>query len=614
MQRTFNNGDIRKQVMEFLAKLDIQPHDETDIMLDGELHRFRLRDDKPSEKSGAIIIHTDGWPAGYVQDWRRGLQEYWKYDTSGLDNEQRKYFNSEEYKKKCEEQERKAREKRETKQLRASDAARQLWERLDPAPTEHPYLVRKNVCSIAFIGDTEALRYNPNTKCLAVPLRDADGRFISIQWIPEEGHKMFYTDAGLGNSFWCIWFHNVDKAYKGIILLGEGFATMAKVFELTGKPCVAAMSCYRLEAVAKILREKFPDAKIIITADNDHQTEQKHGNNPGLLYAKAVRKTTLFKKPLADGLIFPDFNADENGSDWDDFAILHGDDFTAAKLKNEIAFSIIPENIRDMMLRQRLQLINAQELRCKVFQPIKWAIPGMIPSGLSILGGGPKIGKSIMALQLGIGVAIGGYVFGKIQVQQGDVLYLALEDNERRLQERIENSNAIDENNDISRLTLAYTVPRQHEGGLEFIEWWLREHPEARLVIIDTLQKFRKQLSNKANVYAEDYDVLSEIKHIADKYDVAILILHHLKKIRPKDELTMDWIDFFSGSVGISGSADALFILKRARNPSSESSTVQAVMSRRRNFLSSSTASGGIWTIMQRLSCFLRGKNRYSTI
>ena len=142
---------------------------------------------------------------------------------------------------------------------------------------------------------------------------------------------------------------------------------------------------------------------------------------------------------------------------------------------------------------------------------------------------------------------------------------LALEYNERRLQERIEGSNNIDEHDNLSRLTLVYSVPRQHEGGIEFLDWWLSEHPEARLVIIDTLQKFRKQLSSKANVYAEDYDVISEIKRVADKYDVAFLIIHHLKKVKPKDEMTMDWIDTFSGSAGISGSADALFMLKRAR-------------------------------------------------
>lgn len=566
IRKTFDYSDIRRQVLEFLAKLDIQPYDESDIVLDGELHRYRIHDDKQGQKSGAILIHTDGWPAGYVQDWRKGIKENWKYDISGLDNEQQKYFNSEEYRKKCEEQERKAREKRKYNQLKASEAARQLWERLQPTPTEHPYLIRKDVCSIAWIGDTEALRYNPKTKCLAVPLRDISGRLMSIQWIPEEGHKMFYEGASLDGTFWSIWLSRLEQNPKGVILLGEGFATMVKVFELTGKPCVAAMSCYRLEEIAKILRERFPEAKIIITADNDHETERKHGKNPGLFYAQIVYKSSRFGEKIVNGISYPNFKPDDHGSDWDDFAILYGNKTAEALLKKDIADALIPDNIRDMIKTGRVGMVNAQELRSKEFAPVKWAVPGFIPSGLSILGGGPKIGKSMMALQLGIGISVGGYVFGKIQVQQGDVLYLALEDNERRLQGRIESSNEITDSDDLSRLTIAYKVPRQHQGGLEFIDWWCSDHPDARLVIIDTLQKFRKQLSNKANVYAEDYDILSEIKYLADKHDVAILILHHLKKVRPKDELAMDWIDFFSGSAGISGSADALFVLKRARS------------------------------------------------
>ena len=222
-----------------------------------------------------------------------------------------------------------------------------------------------------------------------------------------------------------------------------------------------------------------------------------------------------------------------------------------------------------MLQQDKLQSINAQELRNKIFLPIKWAVPGLIPSGLSILGGGPKVGKSIFALNIGVGVAIGGIVLGKVKVEQGDVLYLALEDNERRLQERIDSLNLEDTDN-LSRLTLTTIVPRQHDGGTEYLTWWLDNHHSARLVIIDTLQKFRRQQSGKGNVYAEDYEVISDLKSLADKYDVAILVIHHLKKMGAREDLQSetsgDWINSFSGSAGLSGSADALFIIKRDRN------------------------------------------------
>lgn len=197
------------------------------------------------------------------------------------------------------------------------------------------------------------------------------------------------------------------------------------------------------------------------------------------------------------------------------------------------------------------------------FEPLKWAVDEFLPSGLSILAGGPKVGKFILALHLAVGVAIGGCVLGKIFVQQGDVLYMALEDNDRRLKERITHSNmfAGDERPSLDRLTLVTKSPRQHEGGLDYIRWWLINHPEARLVIIDTLQMFRKQLSGKGSMYSEDYDVVSEIKKLADEFDVPFLIIHHLKKAKEGE----DWLNKISGSQGIAGAADSIFVLERAR-------------------------------------------------
>ena len=349
MQKTFDYGDIRRQVLDFLGKLGIEPYDEADIILDGKLHRFRLRDDKQGEKSGAITIYTDGWPAGFVMDWRRGIKENWKYDISSLDDEQQKYFNSEEYRKKCEEQERRAREKREAEQRKYAEGARRMWNRLPEAPKNHPYLQRK---SLIWINNT-ALRYNPDTKSLAVPLTNIYDMTFSIQWIPEEGHKTFFTGTTLKGLFWKIWIESIQQNPKGTILLGEGFATMLKVFELTSLPCVAAMSCYRLEEVAKILREKFPEAKIIITADNDHQTERKTGKNPGMTYAQNVCTSKKFGKSLADGLVYPNFKPDEDGSDWDDFAILHGNEYAAAILKDDIARALMPKDIQLMLEKKQ---------------------------------------------------------------------------------------------------------------------------------------------------------------------------------------------------------------------------------------------------------------------
>ena len=118
-----------------------------------------------------------------------------------------------------------------------------------------------------------------------------------------------------------------------------------------------------------------------------------------------------------------------------------------------------------------------------------------------------------------------------------------------------------DERPDLSRLTLVTKTPRQNDGGLDYIRWWLVNHPEARLVIIDTLQMFRTQLSGKGSMYSEDYDVISEIKKLADEFDVPFLIIHHLKKAKEGE----DWLNKISGSQGIAGAADCIFVLERAR-------------------------------------------------
>lgn len=552
----FDFDDIRRQFFDFMLSLGIQPHDENDIKFDGELHRYRIHDDKKGHTSGAYLVHIDGWPAGYVQDWRTDIKENWRYQPSNLSDEQHSYFNSEEFKKKTDEEHRKAEEFRRKEREKRSEAAQKLFDRLEQAPEDFPYFLRKGI-------KPYSIALNPETNCLAVPLRDISGRLLSIQWINQDGQKRFFEGAELKGAFFSIDLFSIDKDYAGVILLGEGPATMLKVYNLSGYPAVAAMSCHRLEEIAGIIHNNFPDAKIIITADNDHKTEKKRGKNPGLFYAQGV-----VKKNLAVDVIYPEFQEDEHGSDWDDFAILHGDNETADILRSDIQKAMIPQGIKQMLAEDRLQTVNAQSLRFKHFEPIKWVVPGVIPSGLSILGGGPKTGKSIFVLDIGVAVAIGGYVFSKIQVEQGDALYLALEDNQRRLQERIDFIN-LDDKDDISPLTLVTRIPRQHEGGNEFIKWWLSQHPRARVVIIDTLQMFRRQLSGKGNVYAEDYQVISELKNLADAYNIAIIVLHHLKKMSSKDdsqaEISGDWINMFSGSIGLSGSADALFMLKRDR-------------------------------------------------
>ena len=548
-----SNLDIEAQFRDFLRVNDIEPIDNVNIIIDGQIHRYRVRGDDPGETAGAYCIFTDGnIPAGWAKDWHVGQSVSWcyKFNDTHFTEEQKTYFRSEAYQQKLQAERKLKEEQLREKQKHASLDARAKFDTCPNAPGDFQYLKDKKVYPYGV-----RLFDNGQDLSLVVPLRDIDGRVQSLQWISEDGKKQFYPGAPTKGLFWAVGLDTVnpdDK--KAVILIGEGFATMAKIYELTQKPSVAAMNCGNMKLVAEIIKGKFPNARIIITADNDKATEIKRGFNPGIHAANEI-----VKSGLAVNFIFPKFDNPADGSDWDDFSLFFGDERTASVLNDDISQAVIPQRIKD--IQGRMSLINAQDLRYKVFPPVKWAVDGFLPSGLSILAGGPKIGKSILALHLAVGVAIGGCVLGKINVKKGSVLYLALEDTERRLQDRINCSDILSPNDDLSKLTLITDAPRQHLGGLDYIDWWIEQHEDSRLVIIDTFQMFRKQLSGKGSMYAEDYDTVSRIKYSADRANIAVLILHHLKK-----GMEGDWLSEISGSQGISGAADTIFSLKRERN------------------------------------------------
>lgn len=203
--------------------------------------------------------------------------------------------------------------------------------------------------------------------------------------------------------------------------------------------------------------------------------------------------------------------------------------------------------------------ITAAELMHKVFPEPRWAIPGILPEGLNLLAGKPKKGKSIFALNIGLSIALGGLALGKIQVEAGAVLYLALEDTQRRLKKRISQMLPY-ANNWPDGLHLVTEWPRMGSGGIEKLEAEIPTIENLRLVIIDTLGKFRKQMKGNVNLYADDTDTIGKIKELADRVGVCILVIHHLRKAEADDIF-----DTMSGSLGLTGAADGNLVLESIR-------------------------------------------------
>lgn len=210
-----------------------------------------------------------------------------------------------------------------------------------------------------------------------------------------------------------------------------------------------------------------------------------------------------------------------------------------------------------------LPVFSAHGLGGMVFPDIKWIVPDYIPEGCSILAGRPKLGKSWLVLDIALAVARGGYCLGNAKCEQGDVLYLALEDNKRRLQSRVVKvSPPLSDDTWPAALDFATEWKRCDEGGLDMIRQWLESKPKARLIIVDVLAQFRSGRGDKESLYESDYKAVKALQALASEFNVAIVIVHHVRKgMRDVDPFEM-----VSGTMGLTGAADTTIILDRDSN------------------------------------------------
>ena len=228
--------------------------------------------------------------------------------------------------------------------------------------------------------------------------------------------------------------------------------------------------------------------------------------------------------------------------------------FDLARCK-EAATAIHAEEAR----RERIAVLLSRGMTCGAllateFPPPQWIVPGLLVSGLTILAGAPKLGKSWLALALGAAVGSGGSVLGRYHVERRKALYLALEDTPHRLKNRLEKIGA----SPVSKLDL-FTQWRAGGEGIEDLDAYLEECHDIKLVLVDTLARFRGQPQGDDR-YAEDYRAAAAIKTVADRHDCAIIVVHHVRKMAAEDIM-----DTVSGSNGLNGAADSTWILTRSR-------------------------------------------------
>lgn len=218
-------------------------------------------------------------------------------------------------------------------------------------------------------------------------------------------------------------------------------------------------------------------------------------------------------------------------------------------------FEKICQQMQRMSDPTYLHTVSMNELYETVYQGRPPVIDGLLYSGTYLFAGAPKVGKSFFMAQLAYHISTGQKLWD-YSVHQGTVLYLALEDDYQRLQERMSRMFGVEGTDNLHFAVYA----KQLGAGLdEQLEKFIREHRDTRLVIIDTLQKIR-EVSTDAYSYANDYDIVGRMKQFADKHGVCLLLVHHTRKQQAGDKFEM-----ISGTTGLLGCADGAFLLQKEK-------------------------------------------------
>ena len=201
-----------------------------------------------------------------------------------------------------------------------------------------------------------------------------------------------------------------------------------------------------------------------------------------------------------------------------------------------------------------LHTVTFDQLMDSVFQGRPAVIENFLYPGVYILAGAPKIGKSFLVAQIAYHVSVGKELWGYI-VHPGTVLYLALEDDERRLQNRMFRMFDVEGTSDLYFATHAKMIGR---GLDEQLEGFIGEHRDTRLIIIDTLQKVRETVKD-----ANDYEIIGRLKTFAGKYGICVLLVHHTRKQPAGDSFEM-----ISGTTGLLGCADGALLMQKEKRTS----------------------------------------------
>lgn len=371
------------QLRDALLKAGLNPPEE--LHFDGKIHRFRSgTKGSPGhgDKPGWYLVFGDGVPAGRFGCWRSGVEMTWKADIG------RKLSDAEEmfYARRVAESKALRDAELERQQKIASETVEKIWLSGVAAHPDHPYLKRKGI-------QTHGVRITGDGR-LMVPLYDQDGTLSTLQYIDEEGGKLYHPGGKSGGKFWML--GTMDE--PGILYIAEGFATAATIYESTGRPCAVAYSASNLVPVTGSLREMYgPQQSIVIVADHDKSgTGQKYADQASAKYGARV--------------IIPPIE----GMDANDYV----------QAGHDLSSLLMPQTGSAVV--EKLQLVFGDQLGDEYEAPNE-LVEGLMTIGSSVVVyGDSNSGKTFWALSVATAIATGAECYGR-RTDPGLVVYLASE-------------------------------------------------------------------------------------------------------------------------------------------------------------------------------------------
>lgn len=214
-----------------------------------------------------------------------------------------------------------------------------------------------------------------------------------------------------------------------------------------------------------------------------------------------------------------------------------------------------PVQSEKVLTNDELQTVSMTELYDTVYPPKIPIVDGLIYAGTYLFVGAPKVGKSFFMAQLGYHVSMGMELWN-YPVRKGTVLYLALEDDYARLQKRLSRMFGMESSENFYFATQSKNL---NEGLEEQLNRFVKKHTDARLIIIDTLQKVREVGGDKFS-YASDYEIVTKLKAFCDAHGICLLVVHHTRKMESSDSF-----DMISGTNGLLGAADGAFVMQKEK-------------------------------------------------